>query len=272
MKNRLATIGAAVCVAVAFGGCKSTGTQISYDNDEAYSIGERSFTESIANLDIEWISGSVTVVTHGESTVVLDETSKKDLSEDAKLRYWLDGETLRIRYAKEKRWTALPEKQLIVYLPQELALKKTEINAVSAEVTLTKLTTEKLEVGSVSGDVSVSLLSVAESVSVHSISGDVTLQGSMKDLEMENVSGSIEWKKTDAETRVEADIESISGGVTFYLPQTTGFTLERESVSGGFNCEFSVTQNGKTYVCGGGEDQYEIETISGGIKIKKVEA
>ena len=55
-----------------------------------------------------------------------------------------------------------------------------------------------------------------------------------------------------------------------YLPENTGFTLDVEKLSGTFESEFETVKQGNNYVCGNGLIEYDIETVSGNVAVKKL--
>ena len=77
-----------------------TASGLSYPNAEKYSIGDASVSDMVNNLFIDWTAGKVTVEYYDGKEITVSETANRSLSEDDKLRWWLDGDTLRVRYAK----------------------------------------------------------------------------------------------------------------------------------------------------------------------------
>lgn len=79
-------------------GC--TGLRASaYENPERYTVGDAVLTDGIDRIEIEWASGSVRVIPHDGDGVRLSEVAKEGLPEELRMRWWLDGRTLRIRFA-----------------------------------------------------------------------------------------------------------------------------------------------------------------------------
>ena len=79
----------------------SCGTNFFYQNSDKYTVGGASLSHPISAIDIEWISGHVNVKysNDGENEVVFSESYDKKLDDDLLLHYWLDGTTLRIKFA-----------------------------------------------------------------------------------------------------------------------------------------------------------------------------
>jgi hypothetical protein len=58
------------------------------------------------------------------------------------------------------------------------------------------------------------------------------------------------------------DISSISGDVALVYSAGQRLTLEYSSISGGFQCDFSVLMQEKQVVAGDGAGKYHIDTAS----------
>ena len=71
-----------------------------YENAESYTKGAADISENVKNLDIHWTSGRINVAYHKENTVLLEESANKSISADMEMRWWLDGDTLRVQYSK----------------------------------------------------------------------------------------------------------------------------------------------------------------------------
>ncbi len=55
-----------------------------------------------------------------------------------------------------------------------------------------------------------------------------------------------------------------------YLPENTGFTLDVEKLNGAFESDFETVKQGNSYVYGNGLIEYDIETVSGNVAVKKL--
>ena len=102
-RNKLLSIVMIVCAVVlvaAMAVSLEGGVGYRYDNAEKYAAGAGNVEGTVRNLDVDWIDGQVTIAYHSEPTVLISETSKKNIPADMELRWWLDGDTLRVRYAK----------------------------------------------------------------------------------------------------------------------------------------------------------------------------
>ena len=222
-----------------------------YDNAQKYSVGGANVTGNVTNVEIDWVAGDVNVEYGDVSAVTFSETSEDTITDDVTLRYWLENTTLHIKYAKSGLKVtneSLPDKALKVVLPSSLALNSLEIDSVDAEIAVNGIKTADLDIESVAGNV------------------NATLDG-VRDFSVDMVSGNVELRFISAPA--EGEYQNVHGDLTLYLPEGTGFTLEVEKMNGSFNSEFETTQNGDRYVCGNGGNEYEIETVSGNVTVKK---
>ena len=213
-----------------FGGSVSGG--LNYANADKYTVGDTTVTSPVENLDIDWTSGPVNIEYHAGSGISVSETANKTLSEDDRLRWWLDGTTLRIRYAKSGiRFSFNLEKKLTVSLPEGTVLKQADIGTTSGDLFIPALAADDVRLGSTSGsidavtntpklyavstsgDVKVRQDSDINTVDLGSTSGSIfcTLGGSVKTLNASSTSGAVSLNVAGAAEEVKAG--STSGSI-----------------------------------------------------------
>ena len=217
----------AVCAWLMFG---KTASGMDYPNADKYSIGNTEVTGTVNNLFVDWTSGKVNIEYHDGSGVTVTETANRDLSEDDKLRWWLDGDTLRIRYAKSGfRVTINLEKQLTVSLPAGTVLKSAEIGSTSADINIPSLTADEIRLDSTSGDMNAG--TATKKLSVSSTSGSVTVlqSGDLDTADLRSTSGSLGITVDGSIKEFRAD--STSGGVSLAVSGAAG-NVKMESTSG----------------------------------------
>ena len=56
-------------------GCFNAPTTLNYKHADRYTMGGATITDSVRNIDINWIGGNVDVLTHNENTVSFSEIS-----------------------------------------------------------------------------------------------------------------------------------------------------------------------------------------------------
>lgn len=248
----------------------STASGLSYPNAEKYSVGDASVSGTVNNLFIDWTAGKVNVEYYGGTEITVSETANRSLSEDDKLRWWLDGDTLRVRYAKPGfRISFDLDKQLTVRLPFGTELKSADIGSTSGDLYIPALTADSVRLDSTSGRIDASTLT--KQLTVSSTSGDVTLyqngaldsadlsstsgsvsfflEGSMKKIEMKSTSGGVSLTVTGSADEIK--LHSTSGNIYTSLPSVK--KAEISSTSG------SYTGTVKSF------DDLKINTTSGSV-------
>ena len=217
-----------------------------YENAESYTKGAADISENVKNLDIHWTSGRINVAYHKENTVLLEESANKSVSADMEMRWWLDGDTLRVQYSKSGAhffnfsFTNL-QKTLTLTLPESISLKDVAINATSADMEIPSLRAEAVRLNATSGNINAS--ADAPAIDVEVTSGDVAMK-----------------------TGENADELSV---VTALLPETPGFTADLHTTSGDVHNALKMSSDGSTYVCGDGSGTVEIHTTSGEVTIDR---
>ena len=209
------------------------GSPFGYANADKYTAGETAIRETVRNLDIEWVNGKVNLETHGGDTVELKESSDKVIGEDLKMRWWMDGDTLRVRYAKSGlRLSWNQEKTLTVMLPENSAFGDVSISATSADLNIPELRAEKLNLEVTSGDI----LAAAEArqISAGSTSGDMTLRisGEAESVTAGSTSGRI---TVEADRAGSVKMSSTSGGGSLTVKKAG--KVEIGSTSGSISVE-----------------------------------
>ncbi len=274
-----------------FTSCGSIST-FSYENEDKYSIGSKAaITDSVNDFDVSWIDGSVTVeyYDYGEA-IIIEENATRNLQEEEIMRYWLDGTTLRIQYAKSKNRMKNVSKNLTVKLPQAYLqenFNSWEIETVSASVTASNITANSFDVETVSGKISLKEMSITQDVELKSVSGAIIsafTNTTLNELSAENISGNINISAKKI-NNFEADI--VSGHLS-YTFETTNF-LEIDCVSGNIYLNFPTmdtvalefeTTNGCLYInddriktnndyykIGNGANEFDIQTSNGNLYI-----
>lgn len=241
--------------------------------DGSYTGGEiRVPAEDITALDIDWVAGDVKImVTDGEEIVVTEHADRGIPAEYALL---LEADnTLRIRYSNDVWGIDMPEKDLTVLLPRTVAenLTAVDLSGVSADFAVDKLTVrESFSFDTTSGKLKTEVLTATGAkADVNSVSGDIELDGSFREVKAGSTSGEIDLMLRNAPAAVE--VSTVSGEVDVELPAGTGFTLDYSTVSGELECDFPLTKSvdGK-YVCGDGACRIEVGTTSGSLSVERL--
>ena len=263
-----------------------------YEDAEQYTVGggvlEHREAESIKRLDIGWINGEVEIIYHPEDTIIFSEDGLTENDDHLAMHHWVDGDTLRIRFAESGEWKFRNvEKSLTIHLPEDHWLDEIEVDTASADVVAHGLKAKKADVDTVSGNIDVVDAEIDDSFSADTTSGAISLMfaESLKELELDTVSGEICVTATElyefdidstgggvkvstATAPISGGINTVSGSVELILPETAEFTAEINTVSGQMESDFALAKRGKEYRCGSGVCRYEVDTTSGNISFR----
>ena len=234
----------------------------SYPNATKYTSGDAVIKKTVRNLDVDWVSGTVAVEYQSGSTVELHESAKKAIPKDMQMRWWLDGDTLRVRFAKPgfHAWN-VKEKNLTIVLPEDSAFGEVSISATSGDLQIPELKTDSLKLTVSSGDINAA--AEARTAQVNASSGDLELQfgGKAKDINVKTSSGEI---RIAAETAERLAAKSSSGEIEVKAKKVDEFTAEASS--GDISAEIgSVKQAALSTTSGRVEiafDRFDALTIS----------
>lgn len=240
-------------------------------NYSSYNAGNGSTDKEIRNLDIDWASGEVHIIA-SESAERISFEESYDGNEDARLRWVVDGETLKIRFRARNSLISFGSlnKKLTVTIPASLAqhLDKVKIGTASAEVNVSGLQAEILDVDTASGGLE--LDGTYGELSVDTASGSVTFAGSCRKINIDTASGRI--RLTPGDLWEDIDIDTASGNIELWLPESEkGFSVDYDKASGKFSCDFPVLLSGKIYKIGEGAGRINVDSASGNLKIYKAE-
>ncbi len=226
-----------------------------YANAEKYTAGDTEISGGVRKLDVNWTSGKVNIEYHAENTVTLRETAKGNLSEDMKLHWWMDGETLRVQFAKAGIRLSMPEKELTVTLPQGIELEEAAISLTSGELTIPDMKVKKMDLGATSGKIICTV--EAEEAEVNTTSGEqiLTWKGKTEKVKAGSTSGSIRMTAEDVK---EAELGSTSGSVR--LEAEKAEKIKAGSTSG--SVEITAADNRDTDIsCTSGKVQVSLGTL-----------
>ena len=261
-----------LALAGALCGCSFMGvTSYIYDNSDKYTAGDREIKDKIEKIDIDYLSGQVTLTGNTGESIKITETAKKELDDQRKVHTWVDGTTLYIRFCDSGRNMDLNhlDKKLTVTIPADTNLSDLKIQITSGDVKCSDIAAENVDVDTSSGDVDVSC--TAANIKVDASSGDITLTATAEEISVESSSGDIVVKQTGKSRKIAAEASSgalditaeevinlrtkTSSGRIKVTADTVG-NFESDSSSG--RCEASFAQ---------APDSTDIETSSGSVKL-----
>ena len=274
--KKLWTTALALAMVLALTGCgtqkpSDSGPAVDYTPDEGYTLGAGDVVQlnGFRSIDIEWVSGSVSVELYDGEGIELREALSDGGAVTQKMEWRVteDQSTLDIR-SQPRQTGVTEEKHLTVKLPRSLVLYELDIETVSAAVSvdLTEedtLTLSELDVTSVSGTVSVNAANAGE-ISLSTTSGDIRGSVRTQKLEADSVSGAVDLTLDILPAEVE--LETTGGSITLGLreaivppsPLPVAFKTTSGKLGGSVTC--TVVQSAA----------WEFDTVSGDVTINVV--
>ena len=141
-----------------------------------------------------------------------------------------------------------------------------EIDSVSARIQVSDIRATEADLVNVSGTCDFTGCAIDE-FSVETVSGKVRYDGTLRELEMSTVSA--DCTATLSQVPQKVDMDAVSGDLELVLPESSGFTLDLDSVSGDFSSDFATTSSKNRHVCGDGACKINADSVSGNVYVKK---
>lgn len=234
---------------------RPTAAAVAASDSRGYSSGETEIRAAIKEIRIEWcvrvrstsiVSADGSVYTSGPpvstggavevqawdgDAIVFSEQADRALDEVTALDYTVEGQTLQIRFVKDKEKLqegAQLYKTLTLKVPRSLTLEELAVDTASADVTLQGISVREAEIDTASGNVSIKDAAVEE-LEIDTASGDVNLEPSaVGRLEVDTASGTVTGILPGAQ---KASIDTASGAVVLTVEDEIA-ELEADSTSG----------------------------------------
>ena len=237
-------------------------------NQTGYSVK----ADSVRNLKIDWVSGSIRVEPADVKTITFSESAPQDGRYQL---YWeLKEHTLTIFFCNETiiNWpgfTSFSGKDLTVLIPRDFALESLEVDSASATLEVKDLTIRDVEVDSASGACQFDGCTV-EQLDVDTASGDIRFQGRLDVLDCEGASASMDVVLDNVPRRISVD--TMSGALDLTLPENAGYTLKLDAMSSAFRSDFDTTLKNGQHISGDGSCRMDVSAMSGDVTIRKAAA
>lgn len=273
-RSQISTIALIVClVLLAAGAWMMFGQSTGIANADKYTAGDTEINDPVENLDVDWTAGEVVVEYHAGSGVKITESSTKEIAEDRKMQWWLDGTTLRIRYEKQaiRLFSNDPGKTLTISLPEGIELKTADIRLTSGEMRIPELTADEALLGCTSGRVDAAVK--ARTLKCEGTSGDLIIRqtGDSDSVTISSTSGTVTADLENAKT-IEAG--TTSGKVTLTVSGSAD-SIRAHSTSGDViadanevkKADLSSTSGSITFSAGAFEE-LKAGSTSGGITVR----
>lgn len=265
--NKLLKILAALCAAVLLAAAWMTPLA----QAEQVHVGDGEISATIRELKINWTSGKVHIAYHSGNTILISEKTTGKISDDMRMRWRVEGDTLIIEYDQSgfHLFSLLPhEKELTVTLPEHYTLEKANISATSADLDIPALYADSVKLKSTSGDIRARV--TARTIKGEMTSGDMELQvmSAAEEIKLEATSGDIVLESAwDAGKTI---IKTTSGKIQAALKQTEEF--KANATSGDIHAILGETKKAKLEATSGKitaeisrMNELEIRTTSGNV-------
>lgn len=232
-----------------------------------------SFSAQIANLDIEWVAGSIIIQTDNDiSEIKVEEIAPIESNYQMVCQQY--GQTLKVQYCNEsQKYSFLGindneavSKELIITVPANWNCNNLEIDAAATEVTVSGQSINKLDFDGASGKFTLENCNIVD-LDIDTASGDVEFNGILKSLDFDAASAKFHGEFHQVPNQM--DLDAMSGDLTLVLPEYSGFYLELDALSGSFDSDFDFHTMGAHYECGDSACRIKVSALSGDVSILK---
>ena len=227
-----------------------------YDNASEYKPGDREIDEKVTKINIDYISGDVTINTHDSDKVSVKETANIDLRDPQKVHTWVNDGTLYVRFCqsiKRINFTNI-HKKLELTLPSSQDLEDVTVEVSSGNLNCTGITSGSFTSHLSSGNLTCKDIT-AGGFDAKLSSGNANVDGSGKNIQIKASSGNINIKQsgdcssmtidsssgnitTEADKVSKMDVHASSGNITVTANEIT--ELNSRSSSGHNTFDFAV--------------------------------
>ena len=229
------------------------------------------FSDEIKNIEIEWVSGSITVRPRETvNGIYVAEHMGRDVSKAMVCKQ--SGQTLKIQFTDESfKFPSLGinvdySKDLVIDVPANWVCNSLEINTASAAVEIENLTMEEFDFDGASGDCYLNNCNVEE-IDMDTASGNIEFTGKLDVLNID--AASADCSITTYKTPRAIEMNTASGDLELVLPPDAGFHLELDTLSGNLDSDFEFGTVGATYIHGDGTCKIKVNAMSGDVSILK---
>ncbi len=228
------------------------------------SVSERLAADPHASVEIDNVAGSIDLRGWEKPLVEVTGTAGSDVE-----RVAVTGDpahiVVQVQTRQNRLWGSGGSAALVVYVPAKSTVSTTLVSAdfkvggLEGDLKLQSVSGGvEGEVGgdvhaaSVSGDIRL-IAKSARSISVNTVSGDITLVGGSGESDVSTVSGTI---KVDEGTQRRAHFKSVSGDVSASLAMSADARIDAQSVSGDIALKFPAPPIA----------DFDVQTFSGDIE------
>ncbi|MBQ7345692.1 MAG: DUF4097 family beta strand repeat protein [Oscillospiraceae bacterium] len=224
----------------------------------------------IQDLDIRWVSGSVTIQTSPDTSLITFQETGATSESDTMIYRYSTGE-LTIQYRKAEVFLGFSfdshGKDLVITVPTDWKGRIIQLSNVSADFNANELSAECFQLENVSGHCILDNCSI-DQLELETVSGQIDAMGLFDTISLESVSADCILKVKHGIRAIGSD--SVSGELTVYLPSYEGFTAQLDSVSGRISTDLVTTIQNDKYIHKDGFCRIDADSVSGDLNILKM--
>ena len=221
--------------------------------------------DAVSAVCIDWSAGDIDVICGEGSSLLIEESSEKEIPEEERLCWYLSGSTLYIKYSSVKSFFHFGKslnKHLTVTLPEDSRLEKLEIDSSAGDVN-TAVSAEYLEMDCSAGDAVIRTEDPVKTMDLDFSAGDISLEaGEIEKLEIDSSAGAVEFSaagigsmdidvsagsvKGELTSFDSGEIDISAGSLELKLPSDANFTMKADISAGSLNSDIPFQKQGKT--------------------------
>ncbi len=261
--KKLLALGLLGLMGVSLTGC---GTHVgNYANADKYLAGNQTYETEITAIDIDWISGSVTLIEDETITGVKVEEVTDLENEKEWVHSYIDNGKLMIKFFAANTWCSkafgYTKELTVTYHP---GLDSVNIDLTSGSLKAQSITAKAVDIDMTSGKSNIEEI-VSDSVSADLTSGEMKIgKVATKSFDAHLTSGSITVGLTSYE---KANFKLTSGKIDMTLPEDGGI-VKISKTSGSVKTERECSVDSNTYKFGTSEAEIKVSMTSGKLIIK----
>jgi len=209
----------------------------------------------ITTLDIEIASTNLTIKT---ADFLKAETDNNNIE------YKKENNKLKIEEKNKKWFSNYTEKELILYLPQEIQFEKIKINTGAGKINIETLNTEKLSFELGAGETEIQNLIVSKECEIDGGAGKLSIkEGKIKDLDLDIGVGEVNLTSSlSGKNEINAGV----GNLNIELQgEKDSYKIQADKGLGSIKVEGKEIVNGESF--GDGENYIEVDGGIGNIDI-----
>lgn len=223
---------------------------------------------SLKKVEISTTSAQVSAAAISAQSLTLDASGGAAHFEGCRFRdFEIDTSTMDITLLNVAAENAELDTSGSTAVLSACQFRQLAIDTASTELTVHNTTAEKTVLDTASGTAAFALCRFGR-LEIDTASWDVGFSGSVEALVFDSVSASFTGVLTAPPKSIAAD--TTSGSLNLALPKESGIALTLDTCSGDLISDFHMQYRSGKFVCGNGECQIEMNSTSGGIKLKQI--